>query len=434
MGLSIVPVFREPSDERDLEARLSADRAARGAGMPIPAPAMSREVNQEGPSWFGERGGMRMPSVPQLVDPEKPSGYGLTRFLFPNRDPARIEQDLRDRANPPQAPIEGQTRPQPRPDAPPEVQAPIEGQTRPRPRGQGEAPEARPANPRRDGRPLSFGAFAPVAQAVGQTAPATGAAIAETAQAMSVQNAPGQQPSQAQYRRMADDMVDRFVNEWGPKEFMHLMEQGRLAEAFAWRDFYESKEAREQANHFSRAVFAVSMGDANTAIREATAAVAGSEIGDMYEVIPEKSGFLGENDDLFARFTFRNRQTGDEFTQSFATMEELVGGLASIASAESAFERKQAGIQQRIDSIMQQQAADEDKIIRLAKMFYKNFDDILGASTGQGITEEERRKAAHELARLTIADARSTAQAGVGSLGFSQGGTRNPNVPSVGAP
>ena len=365
---------------------------------------------------------------------EFPTSDGQTRWL---RD--RVDAAVRE-SGPAAAPVEGQTAPQRRPAPPPEAQEPIEGQTRPR--GQGEAPPPAAGPQQRDGRALSFGAFAPgtegaaqqAVQTVGQTAPATAAALQQGIQRLSVQNAPGQMPSQSQYRRAADDMVDQFVNNWGPREFMHLMEQGRVAEAFAWRDFYESKGAQQQANHFSRAVFAITMGDAPAAIREATAAVAGSEIGDMYEIVPGKSGFLSENDDLFARFTFRNRQTGEEFTQSFSTMEDLVGGLASVASAESTFERKQAAIQQRIEAVMEQQASDEDKLIELTEMFYKDFDDILGASTGQGMSDDEKLEIAQRLAQRTIAGARGAAQSGVGSLGVSQGGRRDPSVPAVAAP
>lgn len=363
---------------------------------------------------------------------EFPTSDGQTRWM---RD--RVDAAVREN-RPAAAPVEGQTTPQRRPAPPPVAQEPIEGQTRPRPRGQGQAPEPPAPNPQRDGRPLSFGAASGdttqrAVQATAQAAPATAAALDAGARRLSVQNTPGQMPSQAQYRRAANDMVDRFVNEWGPKEFMHLMEQGRVAEAFAWREFYESKDAQEQADHFGRAAFASMAGDTNMALSEFAKAVGNSPVADMYEVVKGQSRIFGQNrgeGDPYARITVRNRQTDELFTLEPPTEEDFFSGMTQFAAPEAAFQNKMQGIYERVAAIRAQHQNDEEAIVDMAFRIMQGQDDLAAQFGGDKMTEQE----AVERARALLAGSRAVAQSGLGSLGHSQGGARNPDVPSVGAP
>jgi hypothetical protein len=295
-----------------------------------------------------------------------------------------------------------------------------------------------PEQPRRQPPPISLGPtemsrpvpdFEAAVEGVAAAAPATAEALAAPAQALSAAEAIGARPGRNQYQAAAEAAHQRFVTVAGPRQFNRLLEEGRVAEAYQWKAFYESQAAQEQTNHFSRAVFATTMGDARTAIREATLAVANSEIGDTYEIVERESGFLGDNDDLFARFTFRNKRTGETFVQSFATMEDFVGGLASVASAESAFERSQEAIRARVNEIIARQSSDEDRIVKLTEMFYKEFDDLFG---GQDMTPGEKLETAQRLAMQTVTGARAGSRGGLGSLGVSQGGSRSDAVPSIG--
>lgn len=266
---------------------------------------------------------------------------------------------------------------------------------------------------------------------VAEVAPASAEAVAPAAQALSVVTKPGAAPNKNQYQRAAEAAETHFFDVVAPKLFTRYLETGRPDKAFAWKAFVEGKDARNKVNHFSRAVFATTMGDAKTAIEAASAAVEGSEIGDTYEIVEDKSAFLPDNDDLFARFTFRNKQTGEEFTQSFDTMEEFVGGLASIASAEAAFENAMAGFEKRRAAILESRATDAEKIAELTPEYFEFLSDSLG---GQEMDPRERQRAAAAMAAETVLGSKAAAAGGLGALGVSQGGARAPQVPAIGAP
>ena len=280
---------------------------------------------------------------------------------------------------------------------------------------------------------LSFGVTGQqAAQAVGQTAPATAAALQQGAQRLSVQNVPGRAPTQSQYRRAASDTVQYFVNDFGPQQFMRLMDQGRFGEAFAWKEYYESKDAKEQVDHFSRTAFAAMAGDTRTAVKEFSAAVRSSPVADMYEIVESDSRIFGQErsaEEPYARVAVRNRATGEVFQMESPSEEDFFAGIAEFASAESAFDRRWAEVQGRVNALRAQMRDDEAAIQKLASDILKN-DDGLGLGDTSTMTPQQ----ALEVARELVDGARKIAQSGLGSLGYSQGGRRDSGVPSVGAP
>jgi hypothetical protein len=301
------------------------------------------------------------------------------------------------------------------PADPPPVAAAAEGDP---------APAAKDVAPKDKLKPPAppAGSMSTPVQATAAAAAASAPASAEAAASMSV--APGRTTKDT-YKQAAKMAEKRFMEVAAPRHFTRLMEEGRIAEAYAWKTFTESVDTSSKLNHFARAVFAVGMGDAKTAIAETHAAVAGSEIGDTYEVVEEDSGFLGENDDMFARFSFRNKKTGETFTRSFASMPEMVNGLAAIASPEAAFESIQQRIQDSVAEIKERARDDEEARIDLTKFFFENIDTLFA---GEQMGPEEKQELAMRLAGQTV---RANS---LGTLGLSHGGGRNESVPSVGAP
>jgi hypothetical protein len=70
----------------------------------------------------------------------------------------------------------------------------------------------------------------------------------------------------------------------------------------------------------------------------------------------------------------------------------------------------------------------------LTKLYQDRLEEFIGEGNVQGMSIEDRQETAVRLAHKEMEKVRGVAQAGVGNLGVSQGGSRDPSVPVAVSP
>ena len=278
---------------------------------------------------------------------------------------------------------------------------------RPMPQPLGAAPQAQPAvdqPPAPAGRDLAAAAGSPaeiaatgteeeqatqavVAQAAGEGAPSV--QIAEQAtQATGRELPPPQTPQEVEAQ--ADRVGQNFRSAYSNQGVQHMMEfylRNRMFdEANDFREFIMAEDTQQALYYFGRAQHSAAIGDdAGFVNNMAMIYNSGRYYDDGYDLVPDQSGLVRGDDGQFsaARLTFRNRQTGETFTQTYDEAQDFYTLGLGLMAPETRFEHFMGQVeaaQARRGEVLE---AARERAGELSSAEWDRFTEIYDSMIGQ---------------------------------------------------
>lgn len=206
----------------------------------------------------------------------------------------------------------------------------------------------------------------------------------------------GQEPTKAQREKATKTFVERYVGETAPKIVEFYLQRGDIEKAEQFQAFIGRQETKAGLKAWAEAVHAAQVGDEEGFMRSLEKTYnAKGYYDDGYSVLEGQSGLLKDDagNVTGAEITYRNDDTGETFTRSFESTEDLYRLGVKALSPEEIFEQMHSEVQaaREIEAKVRAQLAakgvkDNDQRTKAVMNMMKVLADGSGFATEDGPT------------------------------------------------
>lgn len=222
-------------------------------------------------------------------------------------------------------------------------------------------------------KPATQAASAKAADTLEQTPSGEAVVAAATGGALGLD--PRQAHPEERRAKAADSFVEHFGSTMMPNTVKTLISQGRFDEAQKLQEWADSAGAKKGLRAWAKAGMAAAIGDERGFIQNTAEAYnTAGYFDDGYQMIPSKSGFTRtEGGDIAGAYvTFKDEQTGEEFTKTFAGADDLMQMGIQMLSPESILEHQMEQQKATQEVLVEQAKAKAEE----AKAIEKRLDDV----------------------------------------------------------